>query len=58
MGRAYILCIKSNTETLVVINKEVGLEVSADKLSAWSCLEIRVQDKIKTERHSKSLGEV
>ena len=38
--------IKKNTDALVVTSKETGLEVNVEKLSTWSCLEIRVQDKI------------
>jgi hypothetical protein len=40
--------IKENTEALVVASKEIGLEVNAGKLSTWSCLAIRMQDKITT----------
>ena len=36
--------IKRNAEALIVASKEIGLEVSADKLITGSCLEIRVQD--------------
>jgi len=38
--------IKENTEALVVASKEIGLGVNADKLSTWSCLEIRMKDEI------------
>jgi hypothetical protein len=40
--------IKKNTEALVDASKEIGLEVNADKpkYSTWSCLEMRIQDKI------------
>ena len=38
--------VKENTEALVVASKEIGLEVNADKLSTWSCLEIRMHDKV------------
>jgi len=38
--------IKENTEALVVASKKNGLEVNADKLSTWSCPEIRMQDKV------------
>jgi hypothetical protein len=38
--------IKKNTEALAVPNKENGLEVILIKLSTWSCLEIRIKDKI------------
>ena len=35
--------IKKNAEALVFASNETGLEV---KLNTWSCLEIRMQDKI------------
>jgi hypothetical protein len=35
-------------EALVIADKEIGLEVNAEKISTWSCLEIRIQDKIAT----------
>ena len=38
--------VKENTETLIVASKEIVLEVDADKLSTWSCLEIRMQDEV------------
>ena len=38
--------IKENAEALVVAIKEIGLEVNADNLSSWSCLEIRVRDEV------------
>jgi sorting nexin-29 len=39
--------IKKNTEDLVVASKEVGLEGNAEKAKyTWSCLKIRMQDKI------------
>ena len=38
--------LKENAEALVAATREIGLEVSADKLSTWSCLEIRMQDEI------------
>ena len=38
--------VKKNMETLVVAIKEIGLEVNADNLSSWSCLEIRVRDEV------------
>ena len=37
---------KKNTEVLIVSSKETGLEVMLLKLSTWSCLEIRMQDKV------------
>jgi hypothetical protein len=39
--------IKKNTEGLIVTSKEVGVEVR--KLSTWSCLKIRMQDKSQHE---------
>ena len=38
--------VKENAEALIVASKEIGLEVNADKLSSWSCLEIRMQDEV------------
>jgi hypothetical protein len=38
--------IKKNAAALVVASKEIGLEVNADKITTWSCLEIRWQDEI------------
>jgi hypothetical protein len=40
--------VKKNIEALVVAIKEIGLEVNADNLSTWSCLEIRMRDKVTT----------
>jgi len=41
----YIICIKKNTEALVVDSKETGLEGNAEKFKyTWSLLEIRMQD--------------
>jgi len=37
---------KKNTVALVVASKENGLEVNADQLCTWSCLEIRMQDEV------------
>jgi len=37
--------LKENAEALVAATREIGLEVLI-KLSTWSCLEIRMQDKI------------
>jgi len=36
--------IKENAEALVAATREIGLEVLI-KLSTWSCLQIRMQDK-------------
>ena len=38
--------MKKDTKVLVVASKETGLEVILLKLSTWSCLEIRMQDKV------------
>ena len=46
---AYILCVKKNTEALIVASKETGLEVNAEKFQyTWSLLEIRMQYNIST----------
>ena len=37
--------LKKNAEVLIAATREIGLEVSAVKLSTWSCLEIRMQDE-------------
>jgi hypothetical protein len=39
--------IKKITEALLLANKEFDLEVNADK-TMWSCLAIRMQDRIAT----------
>jgi len=44
--RGSVCTVKENAEALIVASKEIGLEVNADKLSSWSCLEIRMQDKV------------
>jgi hypothetical protein len=38
--------IKKNTEARLVASKEIGIEVNAEKLSTWSCLEIRRRDEV------------
>ena len=38
--------VKKNAEALIVASKEIGLEMLI-KLSTWSCLEIRMQDKVR-----------
>jgi hypothetical protein len=38
--------ITENVEALVVASKEIRLDVNADKISACSCLEIRMQGEI------------
>jgi len=35
-----------NTEALVAASKENGLKVMLIRLSMWSCLEIRMHDKV------------
>ena len=35
--------LKENAQALVAATRETGLEVSADKISTWSCLENRMQ---------------
>ena len=48
-AEAYILCIKKNTEALVVASRETGLEVNAEKCKyTCSLFEIRMEDKIST----------
>jgi hypothetical protein len=42
--------IKENTEAWVVASKEIGLDVNAER-NMWSCLEIRMQDKVTTQLH-------
>jgi len=37
---------EKNAEVLVVARKNIGLEVIADKLSTWLCVEIRIQDDV------------
>jgi len=38
--------IKKNVKALIVASKEIGLEVMLIKLSTWSCLEVRMLDKV------------
>ena len=38
--------LQENAEALVAAPREIGLEISADKSSILSCIEIRMQDKI------------
>jgi hypothetical protein len=38
--------IKKKTKSLIVATKEIGLGVNAIKLSTWSCLKIRMHDKV------------
>jgi hypothetical protein len=45
LGRS-LHTIKENAEALLVASKVIGLEVNSDKLSTWSCLEIRMQDEV------------
>ena len=39
--------LKENAEALVAATREIGLEEVLIKLSTWSCLEIRMQDKFR-----------
>ena len=39
--------VKENAEALVAATGEIGLEVSADKTSTWSCLKIRMQNEFR-----------
>jgi hypothetical protein len=39
--------INKNTETLIEVSKEVGLEINVDKLSICWCLATRMQMKIR-----------
>jgi len=36
---------KENADASIVASKESGLDVNGDKLSTWSCFEIRMQDE-------------
>jgi hypothetical protein len=45
LGRS-VHTIKKNTGALVVASEEIGLEVNAEKLSTWSCPEIKMQDEV------------
>jgi len=40
--------VKENGEVLLLVSMETGQEVNADKsmYSAWSCLNIRMQDEV------------
>jgi hypothetical protein len=38
--------IQENTEALVVVSREIGLEVNADKTKYMSCLDISMQDEV------------
>ena len=42
--------IRKSTEALVKATKETGLKEILRELSIWSCLEIRMQDKMGTYR--------
>ena len=42
--------INKNTEALVIPSTEMGRRINAKKLGIWSCVEIRMQDKITTYR--------
>jgi hypothetical protein len=38
--------LKENAEALVAATRESGIEVSADNLITWSCLETRMQNEV------------
>ena len=38
--------VKENAEALVAAAREIGIEVSADNLITWSCLETRMQNEV------------
>jgi hypothetical protein len=40
--------IRKNRRALIIASKEIGLETTLRKLSIWSCLEVRMQDKMGT----------
>jgi hypothetical protein len=48
--------IKKNAEAFLVASKETGLEVNADKISTWSCLEIRMLDSHGTKTDNSYQG--
>ena len=35
--------IKENAEALIVVSREIELEINIDKTKYWSCLEVRIQ---------------
>ena len=39
--------VKENAEALVAASREIGLEVVLIKLSAWPCLESRMQEEFR-----------
>ena len=39
--------VKEKAEALKMASKETGREVNVDKLSTWSCHEIRMEDEIR-----------
>jgi len=39
--------MKENAEVFMVASREIVLEVSANKLRTWSCIEIRRQGEVK-----------
>ena len=45
--RGSIHTLKENAEAVVAATGEIGLEVRAEKLSTWSCIEIRVLDEFR-----------
>ena len=42
----YIYTVTKDKDTLVVAGREIGLEVNVEKMSIWSCLEIRMLYKM------------
>jgi len=46
----YIHTVNENTEALIVVSKEIELEVNAGKTKYWLCLEIRMQDEVTVAR--------
>ena len=53
-----VLTTKKNMEALVVASKENGLEMNADRLCTWSCLEIRTQDEVSRIKNDNSSFEM
>jgi len=45
LGRS-VHSIRKRAEATVIASKKMGLELNADKISTWSCHEIRVQNEV------------